>query len=289
MKPVYKTIIISIVVNVFLVILKLFTGVITNTKVLIADGVHSLSDLLTDIGALFGQKLSERTADEKHPRGHGKIEYITSIGIGIVVILIALKLIETAIKSPVNDINNNVILIVVITIIAKFLLSRYTFKKGKECKNNILVSCAIEHQADVLSSVAVLLTVLIYNLSPIIPILKYSDKIGTIVISLFILKTGVSILRHNLSLIIGESETDLETINIVKGTILKVKEVKSVDSIELIKYGSYYESTIKLGIDNDLNIEQAHKITNKVKNKLLKSNLNIKYVNTHINPHKKDS
>lgn len=285
MNPVYKTLIISFIGNALLIVLKVTAGFITNTKMLIADGIHSLSDLATDIMSIIGQKLSNKKADVKHPRGHGKIQYITSIIIGTVIVFLAIKLAQSAINSPVKQISNNIIGIVIITIIAKYFLAKYIYNNGIKYNNNILITGGLESRADVLSSIAVLLTVFASNFSSMFPILKYSDRIGTIIISLFILKTGYCILKENLSSVLGESETDEEILNIVRDIINKVKEVREINEVVLIKYGSYYDACIKISVDKYLNIEEAHKISKKVKKKLLKSDLNITYVTTHINPY----
>ena len=89
-----KVLYVSFFSNIFLSILKVVVGIIGKSSALISDGIHSFSDLITDVVAIFGNYLSLKPADDKHPYGHGKLEYITSFIIGIVIIIIGLILIS---------------------------------------------------------------------------------------------------------------------------------------------------------------------------------------------------
>ncbi len=288
MNKVFKTLIVSFVTNFILVLLKLITGIITNTSVLVADGIHSLSDLMTDVIAILGNKLSLKKRDTEHPKGHGRIQFLTSLVIGVVIVILSVSLIKEAIISKPNIIPMEVLIIVVITIILKYLLYKYLYKVGVKTNNNILISSAKESKADVLSSISVVFVVLISLLSKYIEVLKYIDKVGTFIISLFVLKTGYEIIRENLSLIIGEVERNEEIINEIKEYIKIDDDIKEVDDIILEKYGIYYDAIIKISVDKDISVEQSHCIGKKLKQRLIKSKYNIKYVAIHINPYKND-
>lgn len=287
MKTVFKTLIISFITNTVLVLLKLITGLVTNTSVLIADSFHSLSDLITDIIAIAGNKLSEKKEDEKHPKGHGKIQYITSIIMGLIIMVLAFILIKEVFTANIRIIPKEVLVIVIITIILKYTLYKYIYKQGNKSKNNILIASAKESMTDVLSSICVVFVVISSLLSKYLDILKYSDKVGTFIVSLFVLKTGYQIIRENLSLIIGEVETNEDIINEIKEFIKETDGVECVDDIVLEKYGIYYDAIVKIGVDKNISVEESHDIGRKVKHQLLRSNHNIKYVSIHINPYKK--
>lgn len=288
MNKVFKTLIVSFIINAFLVLIKLITGLITNTGVLVADAVHSLSDLMIDVVAILGNKLSEKKEDTRHQKGHGRIQYLTSLVIGIVVVVLSIVLIKEAIISNTNIIPIQVLIIVLITIVLKYSLYKYLYNNGIKFKNSILISSAKESKADVMSSVSVVFIVITSVLSKYLKILKYADKVGTFIISLFVLKTGYEIIKENLSLIIGEIETDNDIINKIKNYIMETNRIKNVDDVILEKYGIYYDAVIKISVDKNLSIEDAHEIGKEVKNKLLKSKYKIKYVSIHINPYKND-
>lgn len=289
MKNIYKTIMMSVVVNTLLVILKVGVGIVTNTKSLIADGLHSLSDLSTDVMAFVGQKLSAKKADEKHPMGHGKIEYITSAIIGIVVVYVSGTLMKIAILAHPRTIEISVMYVALATTVIKFFIAKYVYSNGRKYHNNILLASAKENYNDVISSLAVFITVISSNLSSYAPILKYSDKVGTFIISLLILRTGFSILKDNLSLIIGENETNEEILSKVKEAIKEVDGIEEINSLTLIKSGSYYEAIVKIAVNPTISIKEAHIISKNVKDKLLNSNLNINFVTMHVNPNEEDN
>ena len=119
MNKIIKVMLISFLINFFLSIFKVITGLFSNSKALIADGVHSFSDLSTDIMAILGSMLSRKPADSKHPFGHGKFEYLTSILIGIVIICLGLLLITNSFHKTKEVTSTIVIIVSIFTISLK--------------------------------------------------------------------------------------------------------------------------------------------------------------------------
>lgn len=99
MSKITTTLLKSLIVNIVLVIVKFIVGIIGKSSALVADGIHSLSDLATDLVAIIGSKLSNKPADDEHPYGHGRIEYVTSIIIGIVILILGLTLVFNSKKN----------------------------------------------------------------------------------------------------------------------------------------------------------------------------------------------
>ena len=145
-----------------------------------------------------------------------------------------------------------------------------------------------ENLADVLSSVAVLITVLLYKLSSYVSIFKYADKLGCIIISLFIIKTAFQILKDNIITLLGERENDELVIKETKNLIYEVEGIKEIDELILMKYGSYYNASLKISVDADSSLRESHQIAHAVETKLLENNSEIKYVIVHINPYEKN-
>ena len=199
-----KVLLVSSITNIFLSIIKILFGFIGKCNALIADGIHSLSDLSTDFVAIFGNHLSLKPADKKHPFGHGKTEYITSVIIGIVIILLGLSLIYNIFNKEITIPNLLMILVSLFTIISKYILSSYIYKKGIEYSNNILIASGKESKADVYSSIFVLISIVLMQFSNELKILKYADMLSTVIISLFIIKTGFNILSDNIGILLEE-------------------------------------------------------------------------------------
>ena len=186
MNKITATMFISVIVNIVLSIIKVVFGVIFKCNSLAADGIHSFSDLTTDFIAIIGNKLSLKPADKEHPFGHGKMEYITSIIIGAFVLILGFSLIVETYNNELVIPNLIVALVSIFTIISKYILSRFVYNRGIKYKNNILIASGSESKTDVLSSIVVLISIILMQFSEVIQILKYSDLIATIVVSLFI-------------------------------------------------------------------------------------------------------
>lgn len=284
MNEVTKYMKISLVANFFLSVLKIVMGLISNMKSLIADGIHSFTDLSTDIIAIIGNKLSKKPADEGHPKGHGNIEYITSLIISCFIIGLSFSILKNSFNRTNIIPNIYIIIVVIITIIVKYFLSYLLIKKGKKINSMILISSGKESYTDVFSSFLVLVVIIVSQFYNKVSILKYSDMVGSILISIMIFLMGLKLLIENLSLLIGERETREEKIFEVERLIKERKEDFILEDYTIFKLGSYYDVSLKILVDGNMTVREGHNLMDDIENDLLKSNLNIKYVTIHIEP-----
>lgn len=272
----------SFVINFVLSIVKVIFGFIGKSSALIADGIHSFSDLVTDLVALLGNIFALKPADEKHPYGHGRLEYLTSLIISLVVMSLGFVIIY---KSNSNDytIPNKIVIIVsIFTIISKFVLATYLVKCGKKYKNAILISSGKESSMDVISSMFVLLSSILMQFSNEYSILKYSNLVVTIMIGLFIIKTGFNILKDNISSILGEQENEKkkEFIEIINS----FDKIIRVDELAVIKNGPYYQIIGEVSMNENLTLKETHDVIDKLEKKIKKNDVKAKYINIHVNP-----
>lgn len=284
MNNVTKTMTVSMVVNTLLSFFKIVSGILGRSGALIADGLHSFSDLITDVVAIIGSKLSLKPADKNHPFGHGKIEYITSIAISIMIIFLGCTIVSKTFINQILTPDKIVILITMITIIMKLLLSNYILKNGKKYNSNILISSGLESRTDVISSIIVLISSILSIFSDNIGLLKYADKIAMLIVGLLILKTGLLLLKENVATILGENEIDTELTEQIKEIILSFKEIEAIDSLVLIKYGSYYKLISEIGMNKKKTLKYVHDTLEKIENKI-KKETNIRYITFHVNPY----
>ncbi len=268
----------SLIVNGILVLTKIVTGIIGNSRVIIADGIHSLSDLSTDIVSIIGSKLSNKPADEKHPYGHGKVEYLTSIIIGLVILVLGISLIGNAFTNTNNNPTTLVFYVTVFTTIIKYLLASYLLSKGKKYKSQILISSGKESQADIYSSLVVLISYIGSRLTTYNGIFKYSDAVGTAIVGLLILKTSYTILKENFISILGEEEKDEEILKKIKKILTDQTEHFEIGTLSVLKYGTYYKVELSIIVNPNLKVKDANKIENAIKKSLLNSEINIAYV-----------
>ena len=284
MNKIAKVLLTSLVVNLTLSIIKIIAGILSSYVSLIADGIHSFSDLITDIVSIFGNKLSLKPADNKHPFGHGKIEYVTSIVISLAIMILGINLIVNSFSHELSIPNLFIMFISLFTIISKYLLATYIYKKGLIYKNNILIASGKESKADVISSIFVLLSIILIQFSDVIPIFKYADIVGTILIAILIIKTGYTILIDNLSKILGEQISDEKYLNSIKEIILQQENILGIKSLYVLKNGPYYKLLSDVCMDNTITLSLAHETIDKVEDRLKDFDDKIKYVFIHMEP-----
>lgn len=282
-----KALLRSFIMNLFLSVCKIITGMIGKSSALIADGIHSFSDLATDSVAIFGNHYALKPADKEHPFGHGKVEYLTCFVIGIVVLALGFEIIANAFKFEIVIPSKLVIIVSLFTIILKFILSHYLIKVGNKYNNGILVASGKESSMDVISSIFVLLSSVLMQFSHDYPVLQYSNLIATIIVGILVVKTGFTIIKENMSSIIGEQDSDVNIEAML--SILKEEDaVYSVDQFAVIKNGPYFQITGEVSMDENLSLKEVHEIVETLEHKLKAFDERAKYITIHVNPIQKE-
>ena len=284
MNKVSLALITSFIVNLLLTCFKVLIGFLFKSTALIADGMHSFSDLATDVVAFVGSKISRKPADKEHPFGHGKTEYVTSMIIGIIIIILGLGLINEVFNKEITIPSLLVIFVSIFTIISKFIVSSYIYQKGINYKNNILIASGKESRTDVYSSVFVLVSIILMQFSNTIPIFKYADLIGTIVIAILIIHTGYRVLMDNISILLEEQIIDKEYMEEIKKTILSFEEIIKIRELHILRYGPYYQLLANIIMKNEILLSDAHEVIDKLEIALKQKDEKIKYVYIHMEP-----
>ncbi|MFA5604039.1 MAG: cation diffusion facilitator family transporter [Bacilli bacterium] len=280
-----KVMIVSFLVNILLVAMKITSGILGSSGALIADGVHSFSDLVTDIIAIIGNNFAKRPADSEHPFGHGKTEYITSLIIGIVIILVGFTLISEMMKSQIAYPSRIVIIISLITIITKLLLASFLVNNGKKHDNSILIASGKESATDVLSSIIVMLSAIAMQFADKYKLLQYSDKIAGVIVGVFIINVGFGIVKKNISMTTGEQVTDEEYLKQINDIIINTSNVIGVEKLVILKYGPYYKLEGDVILKNDLLLNAAHDTIDLIESKIKNYDAKITYMTIHMSPH----
>lgn len=283
MSAVTKTMVVSMIVNVFLSLIKIISGILGSCNSLIADGIHSISDLSTDIIAIIGNKLSLKPADNKHPYGHGKIEYLTSLIISIVILFLGFSIIYNTINRQTVIPKVWVLIVSFITIISKYFLSSFIIKQGKRINSTILIASGYESRSDAVGSIGVFLSVIVMHLSSYINIFKYADKVATIIIAILIIKTGFNILKENIGLLLGEQLIDEDYLQKIKNIIYEEEGLK-IKKIHILRNGPYNHLVATITMNNFMSLEDAHDKIDLIELKVKEYDEKIKYVTIHVEP-----
>ena len=274
-------------VNIFLVVLKIISGIIFNSYALIADGVHSISDLMSDVFVILGISHSLKPADDEHPFGHGKFEYVLSFILGLSIILIAYNLAKSVIVNF-NDVakvpSMISLVVVVVVVLIKLYLATYLIKKGKEVDSQIISVSGKESLTDVFSSIVVFFGIISVIIGERIgfDLLLKGDKIASIIIAVFIVRIGAIIVYDAVKSMQGKSVSK-EICVVYKEQIKTVDGVIDVDHIDMIAYGPYYQALVDIRVDGNKTVTEGHDIAEEVTKKLYDSE-KICHVVVHVNP-----
>ena len=281
----------SFFVNIILVIIKLISGVLFNSLALIADGVHSISDLLSDVFVILGIRHSVKPADEDHPFGHGKFEYVLSFILGLSIILIAYNLGKNVIVNfdePTKIPATISLVVVLVVVIAKFILARYLIKQGEIQDSEIVSASGKESLTDVFSSVVVFIGIISVIVGNNInaPWMLKGDKIASVIIAIFIVKIGVEIIFGSIKSLQGTAVKP-EINQRYRDMINSVTGVIEVDHLVMITYGPYYQALVDIRVDGNMSVKAGHDIAKRV-NDLLYEDEKICHVIVHVNPEDND-
>lgn len=282
-----RVLITSMFLNFIVSSVKIITGFICNSKSMVADGFHSLSDFITDIVAFFGSKFSKKRADKKHPDGYGRFEYITDIFIATIIILLGIYSIYHAFTKEPTTTNIIWIIIVIFTIILKIINSKYLLKKGTEYNSPILITSSKESHDDIISSLGVIAIIILSQFQDILPFLKYADAVGSIIIGLIILHTGCSIMKENIIFLLGETEDNQEAESKIRNILSSYPELSYKD-MDLERHGSYYVLELEVYVLKNIKVFQLLNIESEIKKKIKKLNYRIKFVDINLFQHQEE-
>lgn len=283
---VYRITWIGLFINLFLMCSKIGVGYISNSKALIADGIHSLSDGVTDLAILLGGRYWSAPADEEHPHGHGRVEMLVTVFIGVILglvgVLLSYKAIQQIILRSIPDVNSPpVVLMAFFSFVSKEWLYRYTVKIGMRVHSSAVIANAWHHRSDSLSSLPVLITGIAVWINPLYKIL---DPIAAILIGVFIIYSAVVLILPTLNNLIdkGISKDEIAEIKRIANSMEGVKDVHAIRSRHI---GGGVSIDLHILVDPQLSVREGHIIAGKVKNKILTEKENIIDVLIHIEPY----
>ncbi len=268
--------------NLLLGLMKLFAGILGNSLAVIADSLHSLSDMLTSVVVWIGLKVGKKPPDKYHPYGHGDAEPIAGLIVAIVLGIIGFEFIRNSVfeilTGKVYTPGTIAIIVVVISIVVKYWMTFFVLKIGRETRSPALISDAYHHKSDFYTSVAVLIGVAGARVG-----FSVLDPLAGILVSLWIIKIGFDLGIRNIRSLMGEVPSD-EILSEIKSITSEIKEVKNVHDIKIHYLGPNAFVTIHVNIDKGMKLSEAHKIATMVEEKLKKKIDSISSVLVHPEP-----
>ena len=279
---------VGMVVNVFLVIVKLVVGYISRSQGLVADGVHSLSDLISDVIVIFGLRWGRQRADEKHPYGHGRIETVAGMIMGFILvgtaIAIAVRAVLTLYHTEPMIPGALAIAAAVAGIVLKEALYWYTLSTGRRIKSLVVIGNAWHHRSDALSSIAVLAGILASRINPDWYV---ADVLAALVVTCFVLMVGGKMIWGGLLEII-DTAPDAGVREQLEAGAAAVNGVLQVHDIKARRSGNRIIVEIHIVVDPDLTVRQGHDIADKVRSRLVTEVADVVHVLVHVDPEPDD-
>jgi cation diffusion facilitator family transporter len=272
------------VVNLALAAFKFLAGVFGFSSALIADAVHSLSDLATDFVVLVGLKFGRAPADQKHQFGHGRLETLTASLVGLALLATGGYLGYEAGIDIYNHAEHHPTWLAVagalVSVLVKEFLYRWTMAVGRRIQSAAVQANAWHHRSDALSSVAVLIGVGAAIINPRWHIL---DAYAALVVSFLVCKAGLDIVWEAIKEFTDQAPT-AEVLEEIKSCALKVKGVQEVHDLKVRASGGRYHMELHVVVDGSLSVYQGHAIAKEVEGCLLGDLPQVERVIIHIDP-----
>lgn len=273
--------VLGIIGNVFLLIIKGLIGIVTNSQAMIADSINSAGDIFASLMTFIGNKISSKPNDNDHNFGHGKAEYIFSLIISISMVIAAITLLTSAVKSLIygNDVTFSwfLIIICVVTIITKLCLYLYAKRIYKKYNNILVLANMNDHRNDCIVTTFTLLSsiLILFNIT-------WFDAVTCIGISIWILYTGWKIFLESYNILMDTS-IDEESKEKILELVKKYPEIKNVETFSSSPLGYQYLIVMTINIDGNISTFESHKVADSLEKDILKLD-NIHAVHIHINP-----
>ena len=274
---------VGVVCNVALTLFKLIAGIVANSSAMIADAVHSASDIVGSFVVMIGAVISNKAPDTEHPYGHEKLECIASVILGNILVAVGaligyngiLKIVSgETLTAP----GTLALIAAAASIVVKEALYWYTILGAKKINSVSLKAEAWHHRSDALSSIGSFVGILGARLG--VPVL---DPIASVVICLFIFKVAYGIFRESIDRLIDHACCD-ETVEQMRETLAAVPGVLAVDDIKTRLFGSRTYVDVEIAADGDLPLREAHAIAEAAHHTLEREFPEVKHCTVHVNP-----
>ncbi|MBR0303156.1 MAG: cation transporter [Clostridia bacterium] len=262
-RVIIRTSLIGIAANIFLVAIKGLAGLMSGSIAIILDAVNNLSDAISSTVTMIGAKIAARRPDKKHPLGHGRVEYISAMIVSAIVVYAGVTSLVESVKKIISpagaDYSALTLAIISTAVVVKIILGLYVRGVGRKVNSASLVASGVDALSDAVISVSVLLSAVIYLAWGV----SLEAYVG-VVISLFIIKAGVGILKETLDEILGK-RVDRELVTKVKEAVCEDEEVHGAYDLVLHNYGpDIYVGSVHVEIADTMSADEIDRMERRI-------------------------
>lgn len=266
---IYRTGIIGIVANIFLAGIKATIGIFSNSIAIILDAVNNLSDVISSVVTILGVKFANKSPDRKHPLGHGRIEYLSSMVVSAIVLYAGVAAFAEALKKIIHPIvpKHSAVSIVIVSasIAVKLFLGLYVNKKGKSVKSTALMASGKDALFDALVSTSVLISIFVLFATG-----KSIEAYIGILISIFIVKSGIEMLIETLDDVLGK-RAEASLTKKIKELLIEEPKVRGAYDLIIYNYGHNKNyASVHLELPDYMTVEEVDVLTRHAQEKVLK-------------------
>jgi cation diffusion facilitator family transporter len=273
--------------NLLLSVAQVAVGLIANSAALVADGIHSASDLLSDILVWFAARQASQGPDKEHPYGHGRFETAATLALGILLVAVALGIVWAGLErlfEPERPIPGQIAIVVAaIGVALKESLYWYTIAVARRLQSDMLRANAWHHRSDAISSVVVLIGVGAALLG-----YPAMDAVAAIVVGLMVVKIGWD-LGYAAMMELVDTALDEEQVNEAKRVIMAIDGVRSVHMLRTRRHGAEASADVHVQVPPRISVSEGHMISQAVEDRLIAQVGSITDVTVHIDPEDDES
>ncbi|WP_337634797.1 cation diffusion facilitator family transporter [Prevotella sp.] len=288
-RKIYRVTIYGAVANILLCLFKLLAGIIGRSSAMIADGIHSLSDLITDFIVIAFVRISSKPQDRDHEYGHGKYETLATTIIGLMLLFVGLGIMWNSITQIWSCLNGGTLqspgwiafVAAILSIAVKEALFQYTRNQGRQLHSQAVIANAWHHRSDALSSIGTAIG--IGGALALGSHWTILDPIAALIVSVLIIHASIEQLRPSLGELVENSLPEPVEAEIIK-TILSFDGVKDPHNLRTRKIGNRDSIEVHVRMDGQMTLDKAHNITRAMEKKLKEQLGEGTFVIIHVEP-----
>ncbi len=258
-KIIIRTSIVGILANVMLALFKAGVGLISNSIAIVLDAVNNLSDALSSVITIVGARVAGREPDKKHPFGHGRVEYISALAIGGIVLYAGVTSLVESVKKIIHPVTPDYaissLIIVAAAVLVKIGLGLYVKSSGERVNSDSLINSGKDALLDAVISAATLAAALVFTFTG----MSLEAYLGAL-ISLAIIKAGIEMLSETVSKLLGEPG-DIELLQGIKATVRSFPQVKGAYDLILHNYGpDTYNGSVHIEVEDSITVSELDEL-----------------------------
>ncbi|MEL7671365.1 cation diffusion facilitator family transporter [Methanobacterium sp.] len=269
--------------NIFLTAFNLIVGIVSGSSALIAEGFHTLSDVITSVLAFVGFKIGMKPADDDHQYGHGRAEPIVGLIIVVFLLIVAYEIISEAytkimLGGEVIPPSMIAAVMAAIGIGVNYTMSTYLIRSGAKINSQAIIADGKHQRVDIFSCISVLIGVIGSQFG-----ISIMDTLVSVFIAIIILNTAFHLAKDNINTLMGKIPSN-QIIGDVKKAALVSECVKGVHNVKVNNMGPYVSAELHIELNKDLKLEKSHKIAHEVEQSIINNVESVQMVSVHTCP-----